>query len=49
MQIWTIREEFKEFECKFKLFQRDSKHSKSIRSILMQILAIPKGIDAFEC
>ena len=42
MQIWTIREEFKAFE-------RDSKHSKLIRSILMQILPIQKGFEAFEC
>ena len=49
MQIWTIREEFKAFECKFEPFERDLKHSKLIWSILMQIQAIQKGFEAFEC
>ena len=53
MQILTIQKGFEAFECKFKPFERDSKHSnpnsnylKGIRKIRMQILTIWKG---FEC
>ena len=56
MQILTIQKGFKAFECKFKPFERDLKHSnensnisKAIQSISMQIRAIRKGLEAFEC
>ena len=47
MQILTIRKEFGAFECKFELFEPNSKHlnansnqSKRIQSIQMQIRTI---------
>ena len=49
MQIRTIQKGFKAFECKFQLFEKNSKHSKIIRSILNQIQTIGKGFEAFEC
>ena len=41
MQILTIRKAFQTFECKFKPFEKDSKHLKQIRTIR-------KGLEAFE-
>ena len=56
MQIRTIRKGFEVFECKFKPFERDSKHSnansndsKGIRCIWMQTWTIRKGFVGFEC
>ena len=40
MQILTIRKGLETFECKFELFEKDSKHSKQIRTIW-------KGFEAF--
>ena len=37
MQIRTIQKGFQAFECKFEPFEKNSKHSKIIRSILNQI------------
>ena len=48
MQIRTIQKGFKAFECKFEPFERDSNHSKAIRSILIQILTIRKGIRSIQ-
>ena len=54
MQIPTIRKGFEAFKFKFEAFERDSKHldanskhSKVIVSIRMQIRAIRKGSEAF--
>ena len=56
IQILTIQKGFEAFECKFKPFERDSKHSnpnsnylKGIRKIQMQILTIRTKFEAFEC
>ena len=56
MQIQTIWKEFEAFDCKFKPFERDSKHtnansyhSNQIRSIRMQIPTIQTKCEAFEC
>ena len=49
MQIRTIQQGFKSFESKFETIERNSKHSKIIRSILNQIRTIRKGFEAFEC
>ena len=55
MQILTISTKFEAFECKFKPFEQDSKHSnansnrsKGIRSIRIEIRTIRKGFEAFE-
>ena len=40
MQIRNIWKGFEAFECKFKPFEKDSKHSKVIQSIQMQIRTI---------
>ena len=54
MQILTIRKGFEALECKIETFEWDSKHSnansklsKGIRSIQMQILTLLKGFEAF--
>ena len=42
MQILTIRKGLETFECKFKSFEKDLKHSNQIRTIR-------KGFEAFQC
>ena len=56
MQIWSIRQRFKAFKCKFEIFERDLKlsnanstHLNQIQSIRMQILTIQTKFEAFEC
>ena len=56
MQIRTIRKGFEAIQCKFEPFERDlkqwngnSKDSKRIRIIRMQIWTTENGLEAFEC
>ena len=48
MHIRSIEQGFKAFESKFEWIEKNSKHSKIIRSILNQILTIRKGFEAFK-
>ena len=48
MEILIIRKGLEAFEYKFEPFEWDSKRSKVIRSIRMQVRAIRKGLEAFE-